>query len=227
MFVVALENTWFDNDDSDDVTHPTLTHPHRPPSPKSGFVISGYLPFYVMPICTAESHSVCSSRVYPVSDLSPAPPASCFFLPVLSGLALSSLIQRHRLTFVHHSCFACSSQLLLTIPQTFTTQTLICMWFFLRCFNILCYASGFYMLLFFRQMFLTIERARVCVCVCVVHWHCTAQLSMFNMEKRYRNKIIIIIINAPFCFLSFSYLSSKPTISVCQATARSDKPTVT
>ena len=31
-------------------------------------------------------------------------------------------------------------------------------------------------------------------CVCVVHWHCTAQLSMFNMEKRYRNKIIIIII---------------------------------
>ena len=31
-------------------------------------------------------------------------------------------------------------------------------------------------------------------CVFVVHWHCTAQLSMFNMEKRYRNKIIIIII---------------------------------
>ena len=29
--------------------------------------------------------------------------------------------------------------------------------------------------------------------VCVIHWHCTAQLSMFNMEKRYRNKIIIII----------------------------------
>ena len=31
-------------------------------------------------------------------------------------------------------------------------------------------------------------------CVCVIHWHCSAQLSMFNMEKRYRNKIIIIII---------------------------------
>ena len=30
--------------------------------------------------------------------------------------------------------------------------------------------------------------------MCVIHWHCTAQLSMFNMEKRYRNKIIIIII---------------------------------
>ena len=72
---------------------------------------------------------------------------------------------------------------------------LICMrfffFFFLRCFSILCYASGFYMLLFFRQMFLTRARARVCVCV--VHWHCTAQLSMFNMEKCFRNKIIIFI----------------------------------
>ena len=37
-------------------------------------------------------------------------------------------------------------------------------------------------------------RAFARVCVCVVHWHCTAQLSMFNMEKRFRNKIIIIII---------------------------------
>ena len=43
---------------------------------------------------------------------------------------------------------------------------LICMRFFLRCFSILCYASGFYILLFFRQMFLM--RA----CVCVVHWDC-------------------------------------------------------
>ena len=37
-----------------------------------------------------------------------------------------------------------------------------------------------------------------CVCVhvhvCVVHLYCSAQLSMFNLEKRYRNKIIIIII---------------------------------
>ena len=37
-------------------------------------------------------------------------------------------------------------------------------------------------------------RARALVCVCVVHWHCTAQLSMYIMEKRFRNKIIIIII---------------------------------
>ena len=52
-------------------------------------------------------------------------------------------------------------------------------------------------------MYLT--RARVCVCVCVVHWHCTAQLSMFNMEKRFRNKIIIIIIII-FCMHLAFYL---------------------
>ena len=37
---------------------------------------------------------------------------------------------------------------------------------------------------------------RMCVRVCfvvIVHWHCSAQLSKFNMEKRYRNKIIIIM----------------------------------
>ena len=32
----------------------------------------------------------------------------------------------------------------------------------------------------------------MCMCVCVVHLHCAAQLSNFNMEKRYRNIIIII-----------------------------------
>ena len=68
------------------------------------------------------------------------------------------------------------------------------LFFFLICFNILCYASGFYMLLFFSQMFLTCTRARACACMYVVHWHCIAQLSVFNMEKRFRNKIIIIII---------------------------------
>ena len=35
----------------------------------------------------------------------------------------------------------------------------------------------------------------MCVVVVIVHWHCSAQLSMFNMEKLYRNKIIIIIIH--------------------------------
>ena len=64
---------------------------------------------------------------------------------------------------------------------------------FLIRFNILCCASGFCMLLFLRQIFMM----HVCVCVrvcCVVHWYCSGQLSMFNMEKRNRNKIIIIII---------------------------------
>ena len=40
----------------------------------------------------------------------------------------------------------------------------------------------------------------MCVCVVIVHWHCSAQLSMFNMEKRYRNKIIIIIIIIPVMY---------------------------
>ena len=39
----------------------------------------------------------------------------------------------------------------------------------------------------------------MCVYVCVVHWYCSAQLSMFNMEKRYRNKIIIIITKQQEC----------------------------
>ena len=71
---------------------------------------------------------------------------------------------------------------------------------FLRHFNILCYASDFYMLLFLRQTFMMHVCVCVCVCVCacvhacVVHLYCTVQLSMFNMEKRYRNKIIISII---------------------------------
>ena len=38
---------------------------------------------------------------------------------------------------------------------------------FLRRFTILCYASGFYMLLFLRQMFMMHVCVCVCVCVCV------------------------------------------------------------
>ena len=34
----------------------------------------------------------------------------------------------------------------------------------------------------------------VCVCVCVVHWHCTAQLSMFDMEKRFRKKSLLLLL---------------------------------
>ena len=36
---------------------------------------------------------------------------------------------------------------------------IIIIFFFIGCFNILCYASGFYMLLFFRQMCLTWKSA--------------------------------------------------------------------
>ena len=38
---------------------------------------------------------------------------------------------------------------------------------FLRRFNVLCYASGFYMLLFLRHMFMMHACMCVCVCVCV------------------------------------------------------------
>ena len=59
------------------------------------------------------------------------------------------------------------------------------------------------MIIFLRQLFMMRMRMCVCVCVCVcmraclhacvVHLYCSAQLSMFDMEKRYRNKIIIIM----------------------------------
>ena len=41
-----------------------------------------------------------------------------------------------------------------------------------------------------------LQNSVMCVraCVCVVHLYCSTQLSMFDMEKCYRNKIIIIII---------------------------------
>ena len=78
------------------------------------------------------------------------------------------------------------------------------------------------MLLFFCQMFLMCARARVYVCVyvCVVHWHCTAQLSMFNMEKRFRNKIIIIIIIILFflfLILCLALLLFRNTCSNCRS----------
>ena len=77
---------------------------------------------------------------------------------------------------------------------------LICMRFFL---DVLTYSD---IVLCFRLLYAIVlssdvfdDRARARVCVCVVHWHCTAQLSMFNMEKRFRNKIIIIIITVTGC----------------------------
>ena len=143
---------------------------------------------------------------------------------------------------------------------------LVCV--FLKRFNILCYASGFYVLLFLRQMFMmcvcvrACVRAcvRVCVCVCVCVFACvcvhayvracvyvcvcvcvrvsewvsecvcvcvcvlficivqrilTSLLSMLNMEKRYRNKISIIImikvaaIPCPLCLAMNRVTSDK------------------
>ena len=54
------------------------------------------------------------------------------------------------------------------------------------CFRLL------YAIVLSSDVFDALARARARVCV--IHWHCTAQLSMFNMEKRLRNKIVIIII---------------------------------
>ena len=49
-------------------------------------------------------------------------------------------------------------------------------------------------LLYAIVLSLDVFDARSRVRVCALHWHCTAQLSMFNMEKRFRNKINTIII---------------------------------
>ena len=80
---------------------------------------------------------------------------------------------------------------------------LICMrFFFLSLSDVLAYCvmlQAFICYCSFVRCFWH-ARARVCVYVCVVHWHCTAQLSMFNMEKRFRNKIIIIIIKPRLTF---------------------------
>ena len=80
-------------------------------------------------------------------------------------------------------------------------------WFvcvFSQMFYILCYASGFYMLLFVvRCLWCAHVRARV------IHWHCSAQLSMSNMEKCYRNKIIIIII---ITSIRVAHVIGKPSV---------------
>ena len=69
---------------------------------------------------------------------------------------------------------------------------LICMRFFSDVLTYCVMLQAFIYAIARRQMFMMCARARVCVCV--IHWHCWAQLSMLNMEKRYRNEIIIIII---------------------------------
>ena len=58
----------------------------------------------------------------------------------------------------------------------------------LKCFSILCYASGFYMLLFFRQMFLTRARTRMFVCVLFIgivqrNWACLTWKSALEIKS--------------------------------------------
>ena len=50
---------------------------------------------------------------------------------------------------------------------------------FLRRFNVLCYASGFHMLLFFRQLFMMHVCVCVCVCECVSVCVCVLLLLLF------------------------------------------------
>ena len=64
-------------------------------------------------------------------------------------------------------------------------------------------------LLYIIALMSNVYDACVCMCVCVcmcasaceVNLYCSAQLSMFNMEKRYRNKIIINIIIIRYGYL--------------------------
>ena len=64
---------------------------------------------------------------------------------------------------------------------------LICMCFFLRCFNILCYASGFYMLLFVvRCLWCARMRARVCVLFIGIvqrNWACLTWKSAIEIKS--------------------------------------------
>ena len=60
--------------------------------------------------------------------------------------------------------------------------------------------------------------------MCVVHWHCSAQLSTFNTEKRYRNKIIITKY-VGLAILLVGCLTSQQRASVSQGRICSDNCT--
>ena len=87
--------------------------------------------------------------------------------------------------------------------------------FFLRCFNILHYASGFYMLLFFRQMFLTCLCVCVCVCVCVLftgivqhNWACLTWKSAIEIKSllllTYQGKSLFMLTNCCWVTMNIS-----------------------
>ena len=89
---------------------------------------------------------------------------------------------------------------------------LICMrffFFFLRCFNILCYASGFYMLLFFRQMFLM--RARVCVLFIGIvqrNWACLTWKSAIEIKSLLLLLLLLLLLQVSCNFSNVLFLSS-------------------
>ena len=154
--------------------------------------------------------------------------AACQSLHAGAGVVVLPSYHLHRTWVVPLIFWSCCLAFLLIPFLLAPSGSAVGQYVFLRRFNVLCYASGFYMLLFLHQLFMMRVCVCVCVCVCVsvsvsececvcvcvcarvcvcvvvaiVHWHCSAQLSMFNMEKRYRNKIIIItiitIINRPW-----------------------------
>ena len=94
--------------------------------------------------------------------------------------------------YMHISCVGlCVHGFMNLMPSWFA-----CVFFLFFCFfffsDVLAYCVMLQAFICYCSFVRCFWRARVYVCV--VHWHCTAQLSMFNMEKRFRNKIIIIII---------------------------------
>ena len=64
----------------------------------------------------------------------------------------------------------------------------------LRCFNTYCYASCFWAR-FYVHTFCSCVKCSLCMCFAFLHLHCSVQLNMSNVEKRYGNKIIVIIVN--------------------------------
>ena len=91
---------------------------------------------------------------------------------------------------MHISCVGlCVHGFMDSMPSLFVNAFFCFCFCFFRCFSILWMLQAFICYCSFVRC---IWCARASVCV--VYWHCTAQLSMFNMEKCFRNKIIIIII---------------------------------
>ena len=89
--------------------------------------------------------------------------------------------------YMHISCVGLCVPGFMNLMPSWFVCVFFC-FFFLRCFSILCYASGFYMLLFFRQMFLTRARARAWVYVLFIgivqrNWACLTWKSALEIKS--------------------------------------------